>query len=362
MDAWLLIARVLLAGVFATAGMAKLWDRAGFHRAVVDFGVPVRVAHRIGDLLPIAELTVAALLIPARFAFWSGLAALVLLCVFIAAIAANLASGRMPTCRCFGEVSARPIGPRTLVRNGLLALCAAAVVWSGRGNAAPSLVATVVRFDPMVIGAAVAAAAFAAQTWLVLHLLRQHGRLLLRIDVLETRVGLESAVVPANQGMTVELEIGALAPVFHVRSSAGETVSLTALWSGLQPALLIFSNPECGPCAALMPRVAAWQVEHASRLRIAVITTGSIEDAARQRHENGLRDIFLQRDTEVSDGYGAYGTPAGVLIDANGAIASRVALGADAIAELVGGAGSPEPSATAVSRTLDAASLSVGAM
>jgi uncharacterized membrane protein YphA (DoxX/SURF4 family) len=44
MDAALLIARLLLALVFAVAGVAKLMDRAGYRRSVVDFGMPASLA------------------------------------------------------------------------------------------------------------------------------------------------------------------------------------------------------------------------------------------------------------------------------------------------------------------------------
>ena len=60
----LLIARLLLAGVFLVAGAAKLRDRDGSQRAVVEFGLPSALAAPLGLLLPLAELAVAATLIP----------------------------------------------------------------------------------------------------------------------------------------------------------------------------------------------------------------------------------------------------------------------------------------------------------
>ena len=44
MDLMLLVARVLLAGVFGIAGVAKLADRAGSRQALQDFGVPTVLA------------------------------------------------------------------------------------------------------------------------------------------------------------------------------------------------------------------------------------------------------------------------------------------------------------------------------
>jgi uncharacterized membrane protein YphA (DoxX/SURF4 family) len=64
METALLIARLVLAGVFAVAGVAKLADLPGSRRAVAAFGVPRHLADPLGLLLPLAELAVAALLLP----------------------------------------------------------------------------------------------------------------------------------------------------------------------------------------------------------------------------------------------------------------------------------------------------------
>ena len=63
MEIALLVARLLLAGVFLVAGTAKLVDRAGSRQAVVDFGLPAWSATPLGILLSLAELAVAVPLI-----------------------------------------------------------------------------------------------------------------------------------------------------------------------------------------------------------------------------------------------------------------------------------------------------------
>jgi uncharacterized membrane protein YphA (DoxX/SURF4 family) len=72
MDAALLIARLVLAGVFTLAGVAKLWDLKGSRKAIIDFGVPSAIAAPLGLVLPLAELAVAATLLPASTAWWGG--------------------------------------------------------------------------------------------------------------------------------------------------------------------------------------------------------------------------------------------------------------------------------------------------
>ena len=54
MDGTLLIARLLLAGVFAMAGLAKLIDPAGTRRGLTGFGVPDRFAGSLALALPSA--------------------------------------------------------------------------------------------------------------------------------------------------------------------------------------------------------------------------------------------------------------------------------------------------------------------
>ncbi|MCL4488183.1 MAG: DoxX family membrane protein [Chloroflexi bacterium] len=71
MDLLLLAARLLLALVFAVAGLAKLADRPGSRQALRDFGLPTRLAGPLGVLLPLIELVVAFALLPLVTA-WGG--------------------------------------------------------------------------------------------------------------------------------------------------------------------------------------------------------------------------------------------------------------------------------------------------
>jgi uncharacterized membrane protein YphA (DoxX/SURF4 family) len=107
MDAVFTLARLVLAGVFAFAGIAKLRDGRGTRRSLHQFGVPVRLVPASAVALPVAELAVAAALVPVSTAYPGAIAATVLLSVFIAAIAVNLLLGRKPDCNCFGQRRSR---------------------------------------------------------------------------------------------------------------------------------------------------------------------------------------------------------------------------------------------------------------
>lgn len=108
-----LTARLLLAAVFAIAGVAKLRQRAQLRQTLLAFAIPAALAPTIAAVLPLLELLLAATLLPPRTAPLAVLGALLLLAVFTAAIARSLQRGARPTCQCFGALSAEPIGVDT---------------------------------------------------------------------------------------------------------------------------------------------------------------------------------------------------------------------------------------------------------
>jgi peroxiredoxin len=99
--------------------------------------------------------------------------------------------------------------------------------------------------------------------------------------------------------------------------------------------MLVFSDPGCGPCTALLPEVARWQRDYPSKLAIAVISRGTPEVNRAKSTEHGLTHVLLQQDREVAEAYKAHGTPSAVLIRSDGTIGSGLAAGAEAIRELV---------------------------
>src|SRR5437660_184028 len=139
MDIVLLLARLLLAVVFVVAGLAKLADRAGSRKALLDFGVPAMLVAPFAVLLPLAELAVAVALLPTFSAWWGAIGALALLLLFVAGIGYNLAHGRTPDCHCFGQLHSTPAGWPTLVRTVVLAAGAGLIVWLGPHAADPDV-------------------------------------------------------------------------------------------------------------------------------------------------------------------------------------------------------------------------------
>lgn len=340
MDAVLLVGRLLLATVFLIAGLAKLIDRPGARQALVDFGLPGRLAWPLGLLLPFAELAVAAALVPAASAWWGAVGALALLLLFAAAIGLNLALGRRPDCRCFGQLASGPIGWPTLARNGTLAAVAGFVLWQGQTNprseVGDAIGSLALGLSPAAVIGLVALALAVGEVWFLMLLLRQHGRLILRLDELEQRLavgGGASAPAPSGPG----LPVGAMAPAFSLPGVYGETLTLDALRAAGKPVVLLFTDPHCVPCNGLMPDVGRWQREQAANLTLAVVSRGAVESNRAKSAEHGLVSVLVQQGDEVADAYQAHGTPSAVLVRADGTIGSPVALGPDGIRNLVGG-------------------------
>lgn len=339
MEFLLLFARLLLTVVFFVAAIAKLFDLKASRKAVSDFGVSTWLANPIGVALPIAELLVATLLLPKMSSWWAAVGALVLLLVFIVAISVNIAQGRKPDCQCFGQIHSQPIGWPTLIRNGALALCAALIVSVGRDNPGLSGVAwlrALSRAEEVALVIAVVLVVTAVtEGWLLLHVIRQHGRVLLRMDALEQKL---SAAAPAPNALPQApngLPIGAPAPSFELPTLNGDKLSLAVLCQHRTSVLLIFSDPNCGPCTVLLPDIARWQRDNADHLQIALVSRGAERANRTKAIANTLKNVLLQKDREVAQQYQANGTPAAVLVRADGTIGSRVVMGSQAITELV---------------------------
>ncbi len=342
MDLVLLAARLILAVVFVVAGLAKLADLSGSRAAMTGFGVPSVLAGPFGTLLPVAELASAVLLIPLASAWWGGLAALALLLLFIAGIGVTMARGHAPDCHCFGQLHSEPVGWSTLARNTVLALIAAFIVIDGRASAGTSAVGWLgdrsgLADVGLVVGLLVTLAII-GEGWLLLHLLQQNGRLLARVETLEAGVGSAAGVAPrpaAPAAPAAGLPVGSVAPSFRLSGVHGETMTLDALRAAGKPTLLLFSDPHCGPCNALLPEIGTWQREHAGRFTLALISRGSVDENRAKGTEHGVTQILLQQDREVAESYQSTGTPGAVLIGTDGRIQSPLAMGAEQIRQLV---------------------------
>lgn len=114
--------------------------------------------------------------------------------------------------------------------------------------------------------------------------------------------------------------MGTRAPAFGLSRLDGEPVSLDSLRAGGKPVLLVFTDPGCGPCSALMPDIGRWQGEHAQTLTIALVSRGARDANAAKASEHGISGVLLQQDREVSEAYQSVPTPSAVLVRPNGTV------------------------------------------
>ena len=336
--AFAIAARALLAAVFAIAAIAKLRDREGTRKAVVDFGVPRRFARAAAIVLPLSEFAVAGLLLPVQTAAYGAVGALVLLGIFSGAIAWSLARGRTPDCHCFGQLHSAPASWRTLARNGVLAGIGAIALVGALEEPHASAVSWIARLDGgelvAVVVAIAAVALLAAGTLAFLSLMRSYGSVLVRLERVEA--ALADAGIELDEPMAeVGLEPGSPAPSFSLTSTRGVKVTLASLTAGGVPTLLLFTSSHCGACSTLLPTAAEWQHAFADDLKLAFVSDGSHDDARADAEEFELEQMLLDGDRRVYDAYQVSGTPAAVLVAPDGTIGSWVASGGDWIERLV---------------------------
>jgi peroxiredoxin len=284
----LLLSRLVLAGVFAVAGFAKVEDRAGAQRSMVALGLPQVVVTPLASIVVAFELALALSLVFPATAMAAAMGALALLTGSSAVAIVSVARGRTPDCHCFGRLSSTPVGWSTVARNALLATMVSYVVAGGR--------------VPLVFAILALAS---AGSWIVL-------------------------VRSPGGGKGSEVRRGAPAPGFSLVDDSGQSWTLDALLARRVPVLLVFSHPGCGACAALLPELVRWQEELPDRLTIAMVSGGSPGTG-----DSHLRPLLLDRSGTVASDYGITATPSAVLIGRDGRIAAMPARGAPQITDLV---------------------------
>jgi peroxiredoxin len=133
------------------------------------------------------------------------------------------------------------------------------------------------------------------------------------------------------------LEPGTIAPTFVLPDLDGTMRSLTDFRG--RNVLLVFSDADCGPCDELAPDlVHIAKSEQDNALELVMISRGGRDENRRKAEEHSYPfPVLLQRSWEVSKQYGMFATPIAFLIDEDGVIAERVAMGGPAICELAAG-------------------------
>jgi len=215
-----------------------------------------------------------------------------------------------------------------------------------------------------------------ATCWLGWQLLRQNGRILLRLDELEKRLdelefgGADEQAhltngeaadqmdarphpspLPKGEGENQEradrfsnrslarsrikrdgLKAGTSAPSFRLPRLDGGELSLEELRG--KRVLLVFSDPHCGPCQVLAPKLEQFHRER-SEISVVMISRGEPKENRTKVKEHGLTfPVVMQQRWEISRRYAMFATPIAYLIDEGGVITCDVAVGTDSILSL----------------------------
>ena len=214
--------------------------------------------------------------------------------------------------------------------------------------------------------------------WLGFQLVRQNGRILLRLENLEEQLEQMADALTAKEGRHAArnghrplsesrlnregLPKGTPAPDFRLPRLDGGELSLSE-YRG-KKVLLVFSDPHCGPCDALMPELQkalgtsppaptgfplrgvvlrkerGAGSDNDSDVQVLMVSRGEVGENRKKVKQHRLTfPIVLQRRWEISKLYAMFATPVGYLMDEEGVIAAEVAVGAEAILALLSGVG-----------------------
>lgn len=341
MEIILLLIRIILAAIFSVAGIGKLLDLKGSEKAVKDFGVPEELAKPFSIALPVAEIAIALLLLPVSTAWFGATFGFLLLLVFIGGMIWQMAKGNAPDCHCFGQIHSEPVGKKSLIRNAVFALLAFVLVLQGRDNQGLSVFDSPNNnsegnFMSFILGLATVGL-LAAVVFYLKKISEQQTQIMRRIEVLE--------LTSSDGGREIEREnlpnadnnlpIGSPAPGFILPDINGKSLSFESLLAAGKPLLFFFVSPTCTPCTKILPEIETWQNELKGMVNFVFVSKGKAEENLEKFAGQNLKQILLQSDKEVAELFGAQWTPTVILVNADGTIGSRSAVGDKAIRDLV---------------------------
>ncbi len=99
--------------------------------------------------------------------------------------------------------------------------------------------------------------------------------------------------------------------------------------------MFFFVSPTCGPCQSLLPEIEDWQNELKDKVEFVFISSGQAEPNAQKFAGNNFKQILLQEDKEIAALFNSKWTPTALFINADGIIASHLAVGDEGIRDLV---------------------------
>jgi peroxiredoxin len=168
--------------------------------------------------------------------------------------------------------------------------------------------------------------------YLLYEVIKQQGRILLRLDGIAERLGLHAP--SGAQAMPAGLAVGTPFAPFTLPDLTGKQVALED-FRGKQ-VLLVNWSPHCGFCGQIASILARLQDEFYKH--DVTLVLAAFGDATANRtlaDEHGLTCvILLQQEAQPLEAFHGLGTPVAYLLDEEGRVAKPLAVGADQVPAL----------------------------
>ena len=132
--------------------------------------------------------------------------------------------------------------------------------------------------------------------------------------------------------MPAAQRVGEPAPEVKLADLEGKIVELEDFRG--EETLLVFWNPGCGFCQQMLPEIKQWEEDRPEAAPELLFVSAGAEEANRDMKLSS--PVLLDQNFATGRAFGASGTPSAVLVDAEGRIASEVAVGAPAVLSLAG--------------------------
>jgi peroxiredoxin len=185
-----------------------------------------------------------------------------------------------------------------------------------------------------------------ASLWVGLYqIFKQQGRILLRLDELESRTSTAHAAVEHSSehaeapGLPLQSEF----PAFSLPDLAGKVLALQDFRG--RRVLLVNWNFECGFCDSIAPQLAALEPSFQQRnVQLLLLAHGESASNQEGAAEHGLKcPILLEKGNEEGGAFQNEGTPVAYLVDEEGRVGAPVARGADRVLALALELAGPQP-------------------
>jgi peroxiredoxin len=171
-------------------------------------------------------------------------------------------------------------------------------------------------------------------------LVRQQGRMLLRLDRLEDAIARAAhQTTTSGQSGPKGLPVGTPVQTFELPDLAGNSVSLSDFRG--KRVLLLYWSADCGFCDLIAPDLARLEPElHMNNTQLLLVSYGDVESNRKLAEEHGINCPILliegSRKQKVLENevFESCGTPSAYLLDEEGRIALPLAAGGDAVATL----------------------------